>query len=487
MTYRVSRNHYIAIALLLILAVFAFVIGNNVFAQQGQQQTSDIEVRLGALEKTVDQLYTFMIVIPGLAGLLVLILQISTIWSQAQDRKITMARDQREAKSANVTDSIMGSVSRLLGFQSDQAKLLAKQTKKFDPSQGINAIFDKVKDLRNSVKRYNLYTYHDEIVDLSNRIKNMQDLFNLPDFKQSIGCYYIRGLAAHLENRYHEANSYLSSISQYILTEKAEEEKDAYIEPVSLYFRGVLLKNMGNFDESRKCFEDALSKWPGESREVRSLVELAEVAALQTRYSDNAQTKKALSEIDQILEESRTGAGSLTRQQEANLRQMKSRLAIIEGNYAYKKALKNNKGWDKAVEHYKKAIELDSENVFANLSIGITYLKMNQHEAASEKLRDTYRMIVVSDRLVTHPEPRGRILLGGCAIIAARLSGIEDSQLRELRDPNEIQVDVKREIEELRRINIRSGREFHIFSPLTKEMETLTGVKNHINSPKDYF
>jgi len=406
--------------------------------------------------------------------------------NQSRIFQISEKLAERQGKSSEIVDSVMESIGKIVKFQATQAEQLSEQIQKFDFTQAIKNIIDQVKELRKTVTRHNLYLCSEDVIELSGRMKNMEDLFNVPDFKESIGCHYIRGLASLLQSRFHEANKHFSAVSELINTTKGLQEKDEAIEAVSYYFRGVLFKNIGKLSDSKDYFTEALRLWPTAKHEIRSRVELAEVVALESDYQEST-TKAAFNEIDKLLEKHNKGDDVLSDNQLLFLKQNQTRLWMIEGNYAYNNALKGKGEWNKAIELYNKATQLDKDNFFLNLSLGITYLKMKEIEMAKEKFRLTYKLVVSSDRLITHPEPRGRILLMGSAIIAARLSGIDDFDVTNLRDPKEIEIDLIREIEELRRINIRLGDNYCIFSPLTKRMETLSEFRRQVNDPHKFI
>ncbi|MCI0496631.1 hypothetical protein L0Z72_16635 [candidate division KSB1 bacterium] len=481
------------IILVCFLTIFMFnMVSYNLMADENDNpqskqplDPSSLEMRQNTLEKNIDKLYTFMIVIPGVAALLVVILQISSVLTQNADRKIVRDRFDREKQTADIVDSVMSSVNQLLAFQAAQAEKQKLLIEKFDPSRGIELIKNKAIEIRKpgNLTRYNLHDYHDELKDLANRMKSMEDLYNIADFKQSINCLHIRGLAAHLENQIQDANKYFREVSQMILTEEGKKEKDEAIEPVSLFYRGILLKNIGSLLESEDCFNEALDKWPASNREVLARIELAEVIALKNKYKgENPRLKDAFDKIDKMFEDNTQGVKPLAPRQIQNLRSQKMRLYLLDGNYSFKA-----ERFEEAISKYEKIVEMDPKNIFGNLSIGIALLKNQNQEEGRLKLKETYKLIVTSDRLITHPEPRGRILLLGSAIIAGRLCGAHNSELRELRDINELHVDFLREIEDLRKINIRAGAQFMIFSPLSKELCNLIEFRNHVDNPIAYI
>jgi tetratricopeptide (TPR) repeat protein len=487
-------------SLLMVALVFAVgmifaLTGGNALAQG--PDPSELEARLTSLENTVERLFNLMIVIPILSGLVIVVLEISTAFTQRAERKFVREREEREAKrgkdlldrvmeiawqresresdTAAKFHDVMSSVNELLRFESDQAKQITTQLEtieklieQFDATQGVEAILNRVDEVRLKVKRSNLHDYHTDITELAHRMTDMENFFGLPDFKQSIPCHYIRALAAHLENRIEAANSHFDAVSQL-----GKTPPDEYIEPLSLYFRGVLLKNLTLYDEARQCLESALDKWPTGKREIRTQIELAEVVALQKHYSiSDKRTKPVFAVISELADAVDNGSEELTSSQKANLKAQQERLWLIEGNYAFK-----SEEWENAIEHYTRGLKVNPNGIFSILSIGISRLKMNQDDEAMATLEKAYNRIIAGGEYVTHPEPRGRILLGASAIITARLVG--------LRDPVELQLTVLREIETLRRINARSPRNFHIFSPLTKQMHTLEDFREHFSHPLD--
>lgn len=475
----------------LIMTIFTFLTYSLIAEEKDIPQntntldTSTLEMRQNILEKNINQLYTFMIVIPGVAALLVVILQISSLLTQAADRKIVRDKFDREGQSLDIVDSVMNSVNKLLAFQAAQAKKHKLLFEKFDPSRGIDAIKTKVVEIRKpgNLTRYNLYDYHDELKDVANRIKSMEDLYNLPDFKQSINCLHICGLASHLENQVQDANKFFREVSELILTDEGKKEKDDFIEPVSLFYRGILLKNIGNFLESENCFNEALNKWPSSNREVLARIELAEVIALKNQYQgENVRIKDSFDKIDKLFQDNIQGIKQLTPNQIQNLKSQQMRLLLLDGNYSFKA-----QRYEEALVKYENIMRIDPKNIFGNLSIGIALLKNQNEEESRIKLKETFKLIVTSDRLITHPEPRGRILLLGSAIIAGRLCNASNSELREFRDINELHVDLLREIEDLRKITIRTGSHFLIFSPLSKELCNLVEFRNHVDNPMAYL
>ncbi|NUO81057.1 tetratricopeptide repeat protein, partial [candidate division KSB1 bacterium] len=424
----IKYRRFLMAAGVLLIGFFLLSRASSLPAQQ-PPDLKDIETRLNALERTVDKLFNFIIIVPSIGAILVIALELRTWLTERTQMQLRWTQESREGKSTSRVDQVMNSVNQLLSFQVKQEEQQKKLLEKFDPSHGIKAILEKVKDLRRSgqLTRHNLYQYHTEIADLASRMKNMEDLYNLTDFNKSINCHHIRGLAALLENRFQDADTYFDSISRLIVTDEGIKEKDEYIEPVSLYYRGVLLKNINDLDAARASLEKALEKWPKKNREVLTRVELAEVEALKTKYSENKQIKEAFVEIERILQDNHSGMQPLRPEQKANLKSLQERLWIIEGNYAFKA-----KKWAEAVKAYEQVLQLNSKNVFGNLSLGIALKKQGNPDAAI-KLLDTYRLIATSDSLITHPEPRGRILLAGSAIVAANLSEANDSELRKSR------------------------------------------------------
>jgi tetratricopeptide (TPR) repeat protein len=218
-----------------------------------------------------------------------------------------------------------------------------------------------------------------------------------------------------------------------------------------------------------------LNVWSKGEREILTRIELAEVVALKTRYADDEKrTKAAYDSIDGVLHAHHAGHQVLTPDQEANLNMLKERLCLIEGNYAF-----SHGDWDRAVEHYREGRSLNPHGVFTSLSIGLTLWKQGLVDEAKLELERVYHLIVDSHRQVTHPEPRGRILLGGSAVIAAKLVG--------LGDPAGLLGHILKEIEDLRWRNPQMGYTFHIFSPLTKQMHTLTDFRSHVDHPLDFL
>ena len=383
--------------------------------------------------------------------------------STSQVLKIIQGRESREADSAKKVDSVMNSVNQILAFQAKQAEILSNRAERFDPTHSIKDINDQVKFLRKKITRNNINQYFSDIAELSNRMKNMEDLFAISDFKESIGCHYIRGITAHLQNKVKDANYHLDFVSRLMVDDK-KQERDEYIEPLSLYFRGLILKNMGQFGQARDSFKAALANWPVSNNEIRTRIELAEAIALLTNYSpDESVTQAGFNEIERALENGRVKL--------VTANGLKSRLLLMEGNYA----IVNGK-WDTAVKHYEDVLKLNPHNIFANLSLGLFYYMGDVQDKAKEYLESTYHLIVKNDQHIIHPEPRGRILLGGSAIMAAYLA--------DLREPKVLHANIIREIEEFRRIDIQSINNFLIFSPITKQMHTLNEFRHHFDQPK---
>lgn len=480
--YRNNRLRLLVTALALAVGM-AFVLTGNTALAQGPDLV-EIDARLKALEKTVDNLFTFIIIIPALAAVMVVGLELLSWRTERAEMQLARDRETREAVSATKVDEVMSSVNQLLTFQAQQAQQAGEVLQKYDPSRGVEAIFRQVEGLLSQVKRHNLRQYHSEILRLSSKMDNLEDLYALDDFERSIGCNHIQGLAGLLQSQIENTDRYFRTVSELI--EKKREPKEGeeerfkdvynkYTEPVSLYLRGVHLKNLAEFDESLKCLERALSTWPKSEREILTRIDIAEVVALQTGYApDKKRTTGAFDTIQLVIESDRTGEYKLTEAQRRNLDVLRERLHLIEGNYAFK-----HENWDEAVRHYEKGRHLNRESVFIGLSIGLALWKKGLVNEAKQELEKTYHLIVDADHQVTHPEPRGRILLGGSAIIAAKLSGIGDSDW--------LLGHVLREIEDLRRRNPRAGYSFHIFSPLNKQMHTLREFRSHIDDPLEFL
>jgi tetratricopeptide (TPR) repeat protein len=494
-----NRLRLLIIVLALALGM-AFVLSGNTAFAQGPDPV-ELDARLSALEKTVDNLFNFIIIIPALAAVMVVVLELRTWLTERADRGLAYARENREADSAEAVNKVMSSVNELLAFQAEQAKQFTGLLKKYDPSRGVEAIFGQVKDLLSKLKRHNLRQYHPEILRLSTKMDNLEDLYALHDFEGSIGCNHVRGLAGLLECQIEATNRYFRTVNELLQKElepkkpettkggKEDEEeriRDVYNEytgPVSLYLRGIHLKNLAQFDESLECLELALKDWPMREYEIQTHIDIAEVVALKTQYEpDKKRTEAAFDAIKLVSDGGRSGIQT-TGPQKRNLDDLRERLHLIEGNYAFK-----HKDWDEAIAVYEKGPLShrdekrplpNQSNVFLSLSIGLARWNKGQINEAKQDLTRFYHLIVDTDRAMTHPEPRGRILLGGSAIIAAKLSGIDAYDW--------LLGHVLREIEDLRRRNPRTDYTFHIFSPLTKEMHSLGEFRSHIDNPREFI
>ena len=131
-----------------------FVFGSIELVAQGTPTTLTPEQRLQLLEQTVTNLQNSIVVIPIIAGLLVLILQFINFRQEGAEKLDTKEREKEylklvgdkqktEATSAAMVDAVMGSVNQLLAFQAEQAKKITKQVedyeeriKKYNPANG---------------------------------------------------------------------------------------------------------------------------------------------------------------------------------------------------------------------------------------------------------------------------------------------------------------------------------------------------------------
>jgi tetratricopeptide (TPR) repeat protein len=366
----------------------------------------------------------------------------------------------------------MSSVNQILAFQAAQAREDLGLLEKFDPSRGIRAIVDEAGELRRQVKRHNLRQYWMRITRLSDKMENLEDLYvGLREFEDSIDCNYIRGLAGLLSSQIEATDRRFRAVGELI----AEKGPLDNIEAMSLYFLGIHRKNLGLLEESLKCFERALDIWWKGEREILTRIEIAEVVALKTGYADDERrTKAAHDAIAAVLRAHETGAQPLEPDQVRNLDALKERLYLIEGNYAFSRG-----DWDGAIEQYEQGRLLNPHGVFTGLSIGLALWQKGLIEEAKPELDAAYHLIVDAHQEVTHPEPRGRILRGGSAVIAAKLSG--------LGDPVGLLGHILREIEDLRWRNPLAGHTFQTFSPLTKRMHPLTDFRAHIDRPLDFL
>jgi tetratricopeptide (TPR) repeat protein len=469
-TNRKKRLWLLGVALVLVGGMVFVLTSNNALAQG--PDLKDVDTRLTALEKTVDDLFNFIIVIPALAAIMVVVLELRTWLTERSEVQLAREREQREAKSAVTVDAVMSSVNQILTFQAKQAGIGTRLLETFNPSKGIEAVLGDAKELRRQVKRHNLYQHHVAITRLAEKMQNLEDLYvDLPDFRESIDCNYIRGLAGHLNSQIEATDKYFRAVGELIARKGPLDN----LEAMSLYFLGVHRKNLNLLGESLECLERALEIWSRGEREILTRIEIAEVVALDTRYTDDKKRVRAAHHaIDEVLDADRTRSQPLTPEQKANLDALKERLYLIEGNYAFRHG-----DWDGAIENYEKGRLLELQGVFTTLSIGLAHWKQGLIDEAKQELDQAYHLIVDSHRHLTHFERRGRILRGGSAAIAAKLCG--------LGDPVGLLGLVLKEIEDLRWRNPETGHTFHIFSPLTKEMHTLTDFENHISRPLDFF
>ena len=139
-----------------------------------------------------------------------------------------------------------------------------------------------MKKLRSEIRRNKLHDYSARIIALDSAIQNMEDTYDFKDFDQHVGCCNIRGLAAHLTNNINAEEMYFNAVIDNIAS---DDQVDPFMEPISLYYLGLLYKNLANFTEAKLKFETALAKWPKENVEIRTRVELAEAVALQSHYA----------------------------------------------------------------------------------------------------------------------------------------------------------------------------------------------------------
>lgn len=430
-------------------------------------QTTDlkgyVDARFDAIEKTIDRLFNIILLIPTLAAVVVVVLQVRSWVREKEESQLGKSREQREEESAKKVGAVMDSVQKLLSFQAEQAKRLDEASKIPIPRGRIDETLKQITELRAAITRHNFQEYSSRIIALCHRMDNLEEL-GVEDFKQSIGCHYIRGLAALLQSDI-DADRHFRTVRDLIKA-KPPPDHDRLTEPMSCYFCGIHLKNIAEFAEARKSFERAFEAWPKSENEVRTLLEIAEVVALETQYAPGEKrTKSAREAVDRV---NRPGERErLNSEQKRNMQALEERLFLIEGNYAFK-----HEKWDRAIEQYERGRSSNPDGVFAGLSMGIALWKKGSIDDAKRELMESYLCL----RKKTHAEARGRILLGVSAIIAAKLSGVGE--------PDWLFGQTLRDIDELLRKNPQKGHTFHIFSPLTKQMHTLRELPLQLENPE---
>lgn len=458
----------------MILAMLCVIVAFTATRVSAQPPTTNsTNVRLDAVEKTLDRLFTITLYIPGLAALVVVLLEVRSWLGQREELKLARTQQKREHESVAIVDNVMRTVHELLAFQAELAKQTQEAVKRPISQPAIEAILGQVQKLRKDVTRHNLYAYDAEIIRLSERIEDLELFFRVEDFQRSIACHYVRGLAGLLQGSVDAPSRHFAKVGDLIAQDPANREIDDYIEPMSLYFRGIHLKNLAQYSEAREDLERALRLWPQDDIEVRTHIELAEVVALQTGYDPKTQqTSESRAAIDELRQR-----GHLNQAQERNLARLEARLLLIEGNYAH-----THTDLDKAIACYEEARGKSPDPYFERLSLGIALLlrgtvlqQAADIEYARRELQASYDLILQ----ITHPEARGRILLGASAIIAAKLTELGESFADYLLTPT------FREIDDLLRRSPRTGHVFHVFSPLTKRMHALADFKKQLTDPKE--
>ena len=335
----------------------------------------------------------------------------------------------------------------------------------------IDAILEDVAKLLALITRHNLYDFADWISDLADQIELEDRANDVEEFQQSAGCHHIRGLAALLRNQIDATEFHLAKSCELV------SKDEQIVETMSLYYRGILKKNIRDYTEALEHFEAvAVILSIADHYEIRTPIEIAEIVALasnyQKKYPDIAFIHQS---IDELLSTGKAGENSLSEFQVTNLQSLQERLYQIEGNYDYM-----NDRWDEAMQYYLSAAEISPDGVFTTFSLGLTHLQLGEEDEANREFVRTYNLIQKGfAHEESHHELRGRILRWGTAVIAAKLGKIDDPRVFV------ILVALDGEIRQLKTTKTDSG-EFHIFSPLTKRLVTVEEFQDQIANPTDY-